>query len=108
MEEIFDKMLLIAREINALLEDEKNSKKNSEKIIALFKQKQQYLDQAVELGKNSNKDIKIFSDISSSKLNEYKLLEEKNIDLIRNAKSMLADKLKKQAQQKSLLIYSKR
>ncbi len=108
MEELFDKMLQTAKDINILLEDDNYDKNISDKIIALFQQKQQYLDSAIELGKKSNKEKQIFSDISISKLNEYKLLEERNIELIKDRKILIADKLKKQAKQKSLLIYSKR
>ncbi len=108
MEEMFDKMLQTAKDINILLEDDNYDKNISDKIIALFQKKQQYLDSAIELGKKSNKENQIFSDISISKLNEYKLLEERNIELIKDKKILIADKLKKQAKQKSLLIYSKR
>jgi hypothetical protein len=107
MEELFDKMLSAANKINLLLKEPENEK-NSHRIIDLFNQKKEFLEAAIAFGKKNNKDNKIFSDISSNKLNEYKRLEEENLSLIQARKSLLADKLKKQAQQKSLLIYSKR
>ncbi len=108
MEKLFDDMLRLATEINVLLKDDGENKNKSQSIITLFKQKQELLDAASELGKKSNKDNRIFSDISSSKLNKYKLLEEENISLIKKQKTIFADKLKEQVQKKSLLIYTKR
>ncbi len=108
MEKIFDDMLRVATEINVLLKDDSENKNKSQSIITLFKQKQELLDAAEVLGKKNNKDNQIFSDISSNKLNQYKLLEEENISLIKKQKTIFADKLKEQVQKKSLLIYTKR